>query len=787
MHGRLRSIVLLTGILVGLGTRAFASANATITVNGTELSGDSGTIKVAFNGFTETVQYGQFSTPASVASALGAMFSRDYTHAGLSAQVLCGATTVITFGLHGSETFGALDVTGSTTSFHLTSSGFSSQGSQVFDSGTIQLTVNGLTAATTTYAAGATPDTVAAGLVNGITAASPVTLSEANGSLYLVSKTTGLNTDYSYTLQTTSWDSAVFTEPSFVPGGLSGNLDGGANANSAGGQVYSFSIPSYVQGSPPTGYDAVGNVVGYTDSSTGAWGFGYDTLNRLTGAAGTQPGGTVVNACWAYDSFGNRTLNYPAACASGLTQTQGYNTNNQMTGGLISYDGAGNIKADTTGGKSYVYDAEGRICAMSFSVSGISIQVGYIYNAEGERVAKGSITTMSCDPVTNGFQPMTDYVVGPNGAAVSDVVSDGMGNMIPQHTHVYAGAQLMATYDSEESSSTNQYGLNYRLTDWLGSVRATADNAGTQIGTCANMPFGDQFNCQNFMPDQHLFTGKERDAESGNDYFEARYFGSSMGRFLSPDFGGPMPDMPDAVPWADYENPQSLNLYSYVQNNPLTGTDPDGHACVVQTRTGDNTEQVSVASQEDCSGVTVGDGQSATYVNGTVNVGDISAGADGHSINIGFTSYDGSSSGVQNSSSAPYPDSPNLDPHWSNNAQGYGLLGAANTTVKYASIGVAATFGSLGATIAATDLIAGEALTTLGDLTATPTAGEVSSAQNTLATGGRKGVEKAIRTLSKRIAEHQDKIDNATGNTGSMEREVATWRRAIQALQQVLR
>jgi len=64
-------------------------------------------------------------------------------------------------------------------------------------------------------------------------------------------------------------------------------------------------------------------------------------------------------------------------------------------------------------------------------------------------------------------------------------------------------------------------------------------------------------------------TGKERDTESGNDYFEARYFGSSMGRFLSPDpVGGSL------------ANPQTLNKYAYVLNNPLTSTDPTGlYAC----------------------------------------------------------------------------------------------------------------------------------------------------------------------------------------------------------------
>lgn len=66
-----------------------------------------------------------------------------------------------------------------------------------------------------------------------------------------------------------------------------------------------------------------------------------------------------------------------------------------------------------------------------------------------------------------------------------------------------------------------------------------------------------------------LFTGKERDQESGLDNFGARYFGSSMGRFMSPDFGSPMPNSPDPVPWADFENPQTLNLYAYAPNNGL--------------------------------------------------------------------------------------------------------------------------------------------------------------------------------------------------------------------------
>ena len=69
-------------------------------------------------------------------------------------------------------------------------------------------------------------------------------------------------------------------------------------------------------------------------------------------------------------------------------------------------------------------------------------------------------------------------------------------------------------------------------------------------------------------------TGKERDTESGNDYFMARYYSSAMGRFMSPDWAA----QEEPVPYAELDDPQSLNLYAYVRNNPLTRVDEDGHA-----------------------------------------------------------------------------------------------------------------------------------------------------------------------------------------------------------------
>jgi RHS repeat-associated protein len=66
---------------------------------------------------------------------------------------------------------------------------------------------------------------------------------------------------------------------------------------------------------------------------------------------------------------------------------------------------------------------------------------------------------------------------------------------------------------------------------------------------------------------RQAFTGKERDAESGLDYFGARYFSGAQGRFTSPD---------PLMASAKASNPQTWNRYSYVLNNPLRYFDPDG-------------------------------------------------------------------------------------------------------------------------------------------------------------------------------------------------------------------
>jgi RHS repeat-associated protein len=552
-------------------------------------------MRAAFNGYTETVHYAQFSTPASLASALAGMFSRDYIGQGLCAHA-SGAT--ITFQLTNGGTFGGLQISGPTSSFQLSGSGWSSQVSTA-DSGVIALQVDGpqgwVTVAQTQYGEGSTPVTVAAGLAAHVVSGAPVTVTAVNDSIYLQSAIPGAQTDYSYTLSTTSYDSSQFSEPSFMNPEASGNLDGGANQNTNNGvTIYSYS----------TSYYANDNVAGYADSVMGTWNFTYDNLNRLSGATDNQPNSTWTNYCWSYDAFGNRTWQEGsneafqsgsgglAACSpqsgaslttvwaqyptSGSVNNQATSTSDATAG--VQYDAAGDITND--GNNQYLYDAEGRICAVQSLTNldgGPAPMTGYVYDADGQRIAKGTVTAWSCDPSSNGFSAAvseTDYIVDQSGQQVTELASDPNGTMNWTHTNVWAGTSLLGTYDAD--------GLHFYLNDWLGTRRAQTDAAGVLEQTCVSLAFGDSLNCSGSSqypgslqyPTEHHFTGKERDAESGNDYFGARYYNSMVGRWLSPDWAAGA----EAVPYASYGSPQTLNLYAYVGNNPVSATDPAGHA-----------------------------------------------------------------------------------------------------------------------------------------------------------------------------------------------------------------
>ena len=131
---------------------------------------------------------------------------------------------------------------------------------------------------------------------------------------------------------------------------------------------------------------------------------------------------------------------------------------------------------------------------------------------------------------------------------------------------------------AEEPSLSGQPALqaaatHYFVGDQVGTAQLEPSSGGWPLWHGEFAPFGQELDTQ-ITANRFKFTGKERDTESGLDYFGARYYASNMGRWMSPDWS----DRPEYIPFSNLQNPQSLNLYAYVGNNPLSGKDPDGHS-----------------------------------------------------------------------------------------------------------------------------------------------------------------------------------------------------------------
>jgi RHS repeat-associated protein len=533
----------------------------------------SGFILLIVDGQSISVQYGNGETSAQLAS----LAASSLNSTGLVTTSVSGSTiTVTTVATGTAANFGV--IAGGDTNFaanfatEFMTGGLDSS-SAATDKGTVTVTVNG-NAVSVPYGSGSTSTSLATAIASALNQSdsSFLTAAASSNTVTLASVATGANVDFDISTSTT-YDSTEFTAPSYQL----------TATQMTGGDSYTGALPAYSFSGPSNGlvqFSLNGNMTNVTDSVMGTWQYNYDTLNRLTGAlaaSGTYAGEAIT---WGYDPFGNRTSQavtpVGSAAPSSYSIVPSSITGNRLPSNL--YDADGNVRND--GSMQYTYDANGHICAGDLDPHPTSM-VQYIYDAEGNRVAKGNITgtttatingtnytVASCDATTNGFALTNSYVVGLAGEQISELTGPSYQW---SHTNVFAGGALLATYSGSDTYFT--------LTDWLGSKRAEV-SAGGCASTYASFPYGDGLLTGSFTgipacPDatEHHFTGKERDTESGLDYFGARYYASAVGRWQSPDWSAE----PEGVPYATLTNPQSLNLYRYVANNPLGGVDVDGH------------------------------------------------------------------------------------------------------------------------------------------------------------------------------------------------------------------
>ncbi len=272
---------------------------------------------------------------------------------------------------------------------------------------------------------------------------------------------------------------------------------------------------------------------------------------------------------FSYDRYGNLLKEQSTAGSVGTTCLAVSTSTNQVTGtcalpslSTYSYDANGNMLKD--GANTLTYDAENRTTNAAQSGSSVA---DYVYDGNGLRVKK-------CVPSCSSSTTTTRYIY--SGSSVIAEYENGAAPSAPTREYLYAGGLKVATV----TGSTPMYHLRDHL-----SVRVNTDTSGMLIGEQGHYPFGDNW-YMNSTTSKEMFTTYERDPETGsgttgtgNDYAMARYNVNRLGRFSSTD---PLS--------GNINNPQSLNRYAYVTNDPINANDQSGmDATAVGTQPGNCT------------------------------------------------------------------------------------------------------------------------------------------------------------------------------------------------------
>lgn len=279
----------------------------------------------------------------------------------------------------------------------------------------------------------------------------------------------------------------------------------------------------------------------------------YDSLNRISSAEETSNSVQTWKQAYVFDRYGNRTFdesqtttiekncgispNFVVCTPDVPTINPTASTSNNRLNGTI-YDAAGNVIEDAEG-RQFKYDAENKQVEVENSSSQIVGQ--YYFDGEGKRVKK----------------------IVPGTGEVTVFVYDSVGKLIGEYSTVVRSSQDAKT--------------QYLTNDHLGTPRINTDSTGQIVSRSDYMPYGEEIvgiggrsSGQGYVIDdvRHGFTGYEKDDETGLEYAQARMYAGSIGRFTTVD--------PIKMKKSRMLDPQRVNLYAYVRNNPLMFVDKTG-------------------------------------------------------------------------------------------------------------------------------------------------------------------------------------------------------------------
>jgi RHS repeat-associated protein len=298
-------------------------------------------------------------------------------------------------------------------------------------------------------------------------------------------------------------------------------------------------------------YDAGGNIQTIVDNKLSppqTQNFAYDHRDRLLHAWTTGNATASYNESYNYNVIGNLlsktgmgAYSYPASGPSSVRP----HTPSAVNGAAYSYDANGNLVSGS--GRTYTWTVEN----LPSSVGHVSGSESYTYDADGERVKKvrGSVTTLY-------YEGQWEEVAG-------------------------GAAQIVYTFNGQAIAmrASNTNAVTYLHGDHLGSVSVATNMAGAIASQQEYMPWGTRRNGS--IPQTTLnYTGQRLDG-TGLLYYHARYYDPALGRFVSADSvvpgSGALTIGFDKETSTGPANPQDLNRYTYVNNNPINKTDPTGH------------------------------------------------------------------------------------------------------------------------------------------------------------------------------------------------------------------
>ena len=328
-------------------------------------------------------------------------------------------------------------------------------------------------------------------------------------------------------------------------------------------------------------YDGGGNLTAVAYPTGAGVSFTYDGANRLTSVANKAITGVFSSTGYTLDAAGNRT----AITANGLIRRYGYDVLNQLISQTVgtqvtswTYDPVGNRLSQVapTGTTNYSYDAADRLLSAGATT--------FVYDADGSRISQTNGST-----VWSYSYDSANRLSSVIGTGVNNTNSyDGDGNRIAQSTalgnYSYVNdtasslpvvlneqgpdGNITFTYGTnliEEASSSFNYFYGF---DGLGSVSGLTDGVtGKAVTAYAYDAWGNSTsNGSVGLKDKFRYTGEALDPGTGLYYMRARYYDSSVGRFLSRDTFS-----------ANDMMPISTNGYAYAWSNPIRYVDPSGH------------------------------------------------------------------------------------------------------------------------------------------------------------------------------------------------------------------